>query len=120
MSYYGNWGGNQSLLVFQRPGLHLALHGADPTVLGNLATELAGGGYARQPITFSVPSGKATASTIDCVFSGTPDAVLAYLAVWTAVTSAELVAVVQLLVIQSVHPSGRFLVPKGDVAFVAA
>lgn len=36
-------------------GVYVALFTADPTETGSAATEVSGGGYARQPIAFSAP-----------------------------------------------------------------
>lgn len=116
-SVLSNWAGNQALvLLLQRKGLYLAVHETDPGVTGDLATEVAGGGYIRQPILFSMPGSKTCASTNAQTFPGMPACVARYLAVWTAISGGQLIFPILLTPSITVPESGQLLAAAGDVA----
>lgn len=114
----GDWGANQALnYLFRQQGqLWLALHESDPN--GAVPNEVAGGGYARQPISFNVPSGRAITSSNTQTFHGLPVTSVPYLAVWTDVSAGSLVGDLNLgsnaLITTD---SGQIMTAAGDVAF---
>ena len=103
-------------MLFNAGGLYLALHQADPTVLGDLDTEAAGGGYIRQPISLSIPGSKTVASTNGQLFSGLPELSVTDLAVWTDVSAGDLVVVKHLPTPVSVPLDGIYRLPRGGFA----
>lgn len=119
-SFWSNYAGNRALAYnLGQSGLYLAVHLTDPTDLGDLATEVAGGGYQRQPITFSTPAGKATANTIKAYFSGMPTADAEWLAVWDSPGAGNMIARHQLAPVIPVDEDGQLRVEIGDLAFAA-
>jgi hypothetical protein len=94
----------------------LSLHISDPTVLGLTASELAGGGYARQPLAWSPPSNKATANTNALQFPDLLATSITDLGVWDASSGGNFLASIHLAVPIPVLPSGHFLVEVGDLA----
>lgn len=114
----GDWGANQALnyLYRQQGQLWLALHDADP--LGALPNEVAGGGYSRQPISFAVPSGRTVVSSNAQTFHGLPVDTVPYLAVWTDISTGNVVGVLY-LGSHALHTtdSGQIKTAAGDVAF---
>jgi hypothetical protein len=111
-----NYAGNLALSTLLGPGKYLALHESDPTATAILATEVAGGGYARQPVTFAAPSSKTAVSTNAQVFPGLPVVVVTYIAVWDAAGGGHMIFALQLAVPEDTTLSGQFLAAVGDVA----
>lgn len=62
---------------------HISLHTADPTTTGG--SEVTGGSYARQPITWGAPSGGTITGTV--TFTGMPAATVSHFGGWSAVTA---------------------------------
>lgn len=116
-SVLSNYAGNAALVdLLNRPGLYLACHTSDPTVLGLLATEVAGGGYVRQPITMSIPGVKTCASTNAQTFPGMPAATIPFFAIWTAISAGNMIVPIPLLTPLVVLASGQVLCAAGDIA----
>lgn len=117
-SVLSNYFGNQILAhyLIASPSW-LALHSVDPTVLGDAASEVAGGDYARQRASWSAPGSKTVASTTALTFVGMPAATVTYLGVWDAASGGNLLVTVPLGGDGvEVAESGHFLVAAGDVA----
>ncbi len=69
---------------------YLSLHTADPSTTG--ASEVTGGSYARQPITFAAASAGAKASTDAQTFSGMPaEAGNLWAGIWSAATAGTFI-----------------------------
>jgi len=93
------WARNQN--VTQPAQLYLALYGTNPTA-ANTGTEISGGGYARQPVTFGAPAilgDQAVSSNTNAInfpkftaAAGTAS----HIAVLTAATGGDLVSYAQL------------------------
>jgi hypothetical protein len=116
-SVLSNYAGNAALAHLLGPGKYLACHVADPTVTGLLASEVAGGGYVRQPITMASPSGKTAVSTNAQIFPGMPACVVIGLAVWDAIAAGHMIFFKALVVPGiTVTESGQLLAAAGDVA----
>lgn len=82
---FGNTFGNGFLMSqFTGKPWWLGLHGSDPGPLSDPATEVAGGGYERQPITFGNPTGKIVLSVGGQTFDGMPAGFIYFLAIWSA------------------------------------
>jgi len=95
---------------------YLALFAADPGVTGSLADEIAGGGYARQPIGFTQPGSKTTANTELIRFDAMPACVVNWLGVCDAISSGHLLALVAAPFEISVEADSSFVVPAGALA----
>ncbi len=116
-SVLSNYGGNLGLGSIFGDSCYLALHLADPTVLGNPATEMAGGGYIRRLMHLSSPSGRSTANTNGFRFTGLPASDVTYLAGWDAISGGNMLGSIELPDTITVTESGQFIVEVGDVAF---
>jgi hypothetical protein len=116
-SVLSTFAGNTALgVLLHVKGRYLACHVTDPTVLGLSATEVAGGGYERQPVLFSAPGSKTCASTNAQTFAGMPACTVRYLAVWTAISGGDMIFAVVLGAALAVPASGQVLCAAGDVA----
>lgn len=112
-----NYGGNKALTAILRDGPHwLALHESDPTVLGLLATETAGGGYERQPIVYADPAAKTCVQTNPMTFAGMPGTVITHLADWDSPSGGNCLYAKELAAHITVPPSGQVLISAHDVA----
>lgn len=67
--------------------LHLSLHTANPGATG--ASEVTGGGYARQPATFSAAASGARNLSADRPFSVPAGATVAFVGYWDALTGGN-------------------------------
>lgn len=118
MGAYSNYAANQALALWlNQPGLYLACHTDDPlTATEPESTEVAGGGYLRQSITFAVPGSRVTASTNAQIFT-CPAVTVTYLAVWTNASGGALICAVELPQPLVVQDGGTVHVEIGDLAF---
>ena len=95
---------------------YLALFAAAPGVTGSLADEIAGGGYARQPITLTQPGSKTTANTDLIRFDAMPACVVTWLGVCDTISAGNLLVVVPAPFPISVDQDDAFVVPAGALA----
>lgn len=95
---------------------YLALFAAAPGVTGSLADEIAGGGYARQPIEFTEPGSKTTANTDLIRFDAMPACVVTWLGVADSISAGNLLVVVPAPYAISVEQDDAFVVPAGALA----
>lgn len=70
---------------------HLALYTTNPTA-GDTGTEVTGGSYARQPITFGTTTGGARSNTATITFSGLPTANITHYGIRDALSGGNLLA----------------------------
>lgn len=68
---------------------HLALYTTNPTAADS-GTEVAGGSYARKPITFGSVSAGTIANTIAITFTGVPTATVTHFGIRDALTLGDL------------------------------
>lgn len=68
---------------------HLALYTSNPTA-SDTGTEVAGGSYARQPITFGSITGGAISNTVAITFNSVPSATITHYGIKDAVTGGDL------------------------------
>ena len=68
---------------------YLSLHTADPTTTGG--SEVSGGSYARQSITWNAASGGSQTSSNAQNFTSMPSTTIGYFGVWSASTSGTYV-----------------------------
>lgn len=111
----GSWAANlAATAVLDRSGLYLALHNAQPTL--GPSSEMAGGGYVRQPISFTIGSRGGVNSNLQ-TFSSLPAGTVNFLAVWSAISSGFLVFAVDISDDPLIVPSGGVVkVPPGDLS----
>lgn len=117
--YFSNYLGNAVLARYLTgPGAYLALHTSDPTVLGNLATEVVGGSYVRQHVTlWASPASKTTANSELVVFDNMPACTVTYMSLWDAITAGNMLWAFQLGTPLAVVSSARVPIPVNDLAF---
>lgn len=111
-----NWAANTAISAVLAGNCYLACHLSDPGSLGDTTTEVAGGGYIRQKITFHPASGRTAVSSNAQTFPGMPACTVTHLAVWTAVSGGHLVFSKALSPAIAVSTSGQLLAAAGDVA----
>jgi hypothetical protein len=115
--YLTNFGANTGLDATFPTSAYLGCFSDDPTPLGSGSSELLGGTYARQPISFAVASNRAKVSVNAQVFTGLLASAVPYFAVATALTGGNLVAVNKLDTPVEVDVNGQLVVAVGDIAF---
>lgn len=88
MSVLTNYAGNAMISAVIETGTtyYVALFQADPTALGSFANEVAGGSYARQPSTFSAPSGKTTGNSVVLIYTNMPACTVRYIGICKTLT----------------------------------
>lgn len=111
-----NWAANAALDLVLPTGCYLACHVSDPSPLGNTGSEVAGGAYQRQPISFADASNRTRVSVNAQTFPGMPACIVTHLAVWTAIGGGHLVFSRALLTPMPVLASGQVRTAAGDVA----
>jgi hypothetical protein len=111
-----NWAANAALEHILAGDCYLAAFLADPTPLGFVANEVAGGGYQPQPIKFAAASGRTRVSSSAQTFPGMPECTVTHLGVLTAISGGHLVFAKKLDTPIKVPQSGHLIVPAGDVA----
>lgn len=65
--------------------LYLSLHTADPGDTGT--SEVTGGSYGRQVVTFNAAASKTTSNTSAVTFTGMPATTVTHIGIWSASTS---------------------------------
>jgi hypothetical protein len=97
-------------------GLYLALHTSDPSVASDpTTTEVAGGNYSRQPLTFAVPSSRSTKSTNGQRFV-MPACTVTHMAVWNAASAGQFLFSTALSPALVAVDHSTFVVTAGDMA----
>lgn len=93
----------------------LAFFTASPTDAGTTTAELSGGGYARQSVTFGVPSNKVSANTNALTFSATPGTVITHIALMDAASAGTMRRWIALGSSVTVGTSGQVTVAVGAI-----
>lgn len=87
-----SWGNEVLGLYFgTTKTLYVALFTADPTLAGSLANEVAGGSYARQPSTFSTPSGKTVSNNAILSYPNMPACSITHIGICKTLATASLI-----------------------------
>jgi hypothetical protein len=89
-------------------GHFVALHHDNPDVAGAYASEVVGGGYARQPIQFVPPNNRAIFNLTAIQWNGLPGVTVTHLALWDALINGNYTASIELDIAVRVLP-GRSL-----------
>lgn len=117
-SVLGNSFANSALLTyFHQANTWLGLHLTDPGALGDMSTEMFGGGYHRQPINWGPPSSKTIATTNYQKFEDLPSGTVNYLGVWNAASTGNILVRFQLGVPVPVSTGDIFTALPGDISF---
>jgi len=77
-------------------GRFLAVHHDNPDVAGAYASEVFGGGYARQPMTFTSPNNRAIFNLNAVNWNGLPGVTITHLALWDALINGNYEAAIEL------------------------
>ena len=116
-SVVSNYLGNAVLQAYlTASGAWVALHTSDPTAAGNSGTEVSGGGYMRQSVSFGVPSSKTIVSTSGIVFSGMPAGTVTHWALWTAQFGGNMLFWAPMTTPLTVTASAQIPFAAGDIA----
>lgn len=116
VGYLTNWGANTALEAAFLAPTWLGLNTDDPSPLGSPASELVGGGYARQPISFAASASRSKVSVNAQVFTGLLPAAVPYFTVWTALSGGHAIYVIQLATPLMTVAYGQVRVAVGDIA----
>lgn len=97
----------------------VACHVADPTVTGNIATEVSGAGndYERIKPTWSVPASKTIGNVTKLDFENMPDCTVTHLAVWTAQAGGFCIMTLELPSPIVLEAGDDLEIPAYDLAF---
>lgn len=78
-------------------------------------TEVTGGSYTPQTVTFSAASGGATSNSADLTFTGMPDCTVTGLEIWDTETSARRWWWSDLTASKTVNDGDTFVIAAGDL-----
>lgn len=93
--------------------VYVALHSGNPGDTAS-ANELSGGGYARQPATFSIDNSTGTASLVSGVsFTVSGTVTITHISMWSAATGGT--AFNRQPLASPVQASGTFTIATGDI-----
>lgn len=92
---------------------YFAAFTANPTDAGTLTSELSGGSYARQAVTFGAPASKATSNSAQVAFSATPGTVITHIGLADAATAGTLRRYIALGASITVGSSGQVTIAIG-------
>jgi hypothetical protein len=93
--------------------IYLSLHTADPGDTG--ANEVSGGSYARQQITMSAASGKATSNSGDITFNGMPACTATHVGIWGSVSGGTIWLTGILTLSRTIEAGDSFKISLGDL-----
>lgn len=98
---------------------YVSLHTADPGLTGT--SEVTGGSYARQAVTFSAPSNGVTANSGALTFTSMPAVTVSHVGLWDASTAGNFVyGDVLSNGSQVVNSGGTFEIATGDLDLTEA
>jgi hypothetical protein len=75
---------------------YLALHYDNPDVAGAYASEVFGAGYARQPVSMTIPSNRSSWNVTGIQFLGLPAITITHYALWDSLASGNYLAALEL------------------------
>lgn len=101
--------------VFIPNGHWAALHNADPTTAGLATTEIQGGSYARQQVTWAPSNTRTTANSNALVWRNLPATTVAWIGFWDAQTGGTCVYSFGIAA-QVISSGGSFTIPVNDLA----
>lgn len=96
--------------------LWLALHHESPDMSGVYASEIQGGGYVRQKVSFTSPASRAIFSLDAVTWDGLPQVTVSYVGAWNAQYNGDLVAFFEMPDPVYITSGGKVSFAAGDVA----
>jgi len=90
----------------------IALYSVIPTPAGTGGTEVVGGSYARQDVTFVAPTAGITSNSTAITFSAMPTVVVRAAAIWLG---ANLIALKTLSQPRTVTANSNYVITAGDI-----
>lgn len=100
--------------TYAKPSLYLALYTTSPTD-STSGTEVVGGSYARQTVTFSPSSDGSTSNVLNIDFASMPTCTVVAVGVCDAITSGNLLAYCVLNTSKNVTAGDLFRIPSGEL-----
>lgn len=94
-------------------GHYVSLHTGDPGATG--ANEVTGGSYARQAVTLSAASNKASSNSGALNFTGMPAATITHVGIWTAASDGTFEIGGSLTASKTTNAGDTFQFPVGDL-----
>lgn len=94
--------------------VYLALFINDPTDAGT-GTEVSGGSYARQVVTFQAPTNGACINAADVLFEDMPAVTVTHVGIYDAVSGGNLLYHGQLAAFRAVQAGDDFLIRASDL-----
>lgn len=114
-----NYLGNAILTTrFTSVSTYLSLHTSDPGTNGSGATELIGGGYARQLLAWTTASNRTIANTNAMKFLNLTAGTVTYLAIWDALSGGNCLYSVAMPTPMVVTAGQYVTFPVSDIAIV--
>jgi hypothetical protein len=98
-------------------GFYIALHHDNPDVAGAYASEVFGGGYARQKVSFTSPNNRAMFNMGAVSWNGLPGVTVTHLALWDSLINGNYEASIALDVPQRVLAGKSLAYGTGLLAF---
>lgn len=99
------------------PGQFVALHSSDPGVVGNPATEIAGGSYERLQCYFTTGNGKDSTNRTVLKWTNMPYVVVLYVAVWSHKNAGNMIVYAKLPEPLTISIGQSFTINKYDLTF---
>lgn len=98
------------------PAVYVALFTSDPTDAG-IGTEVSGGGYARQQVTFADPVDGSTTNSADVVFpvATTDWGTVSHFGIYDAETGGNLLIHGAFTVAKPIYTGDQFVIRAGDL-----
>jgi hypothetical protein len=94
--------------------VYLALYTTNPTA-SDTGTEVTGGSYTRQVVTFSAPSGGTAVNSADVNFPGMPAITIGWVGIRSASTAGNLLFYGALAAAKTTNAGDTFTVKAGDL-----
>lgn len=96
---------------------YLALHHDNPDVAGAYASEVFGGGYARQLVTFTSANNRAIFTMSAVLWAGLPGVTVTHIALWDSLINGNYEGCIGLLTPERVLPGKSISYAAGQIAF---
>lgn len=93
--------------------VYLSLHSADPGETGT--SEISGGGYARQAISWNAPSAGSMTNSADINFTNMPAVTVTHVAIWDASTAGNVLWSGALTAAKTTNAGDTFRIAAGNL-----
>lgn len=117
MVTFGNYWGNEILQYAIRDrDVWLALHTSNPGPTGLAGTELAGYGYERVSVNFTVPASRTTLNSQVVKWENLPAATITHIGLWDASTGGNIISYGALTPSEAVAAHSQLVLEAGEFA----